>query len=551
MKCLHKNSFHKEVYIKIFHSIQLNKYPRMKLIYCCILAVILVATGSCNKILDTTPQDFISPVNYYNSEKDLESALTGVYDRLGDNRMYSQGMACYLVFSDEFFMKNQTSGINANIIDASTLEVNRHWESIYVGIERANMLLENINKPKEISEQRRNEIKGQALFLRAYYYFMLADEFGSVPLKLQSTKSPEEAPLPGTPVAQIYEQIIKDMKEAEGLVRNISEYGYNTRITKTAVQGILARVYLTMAGAPLNDVSKYAEARKYADSVIQSGVHKLNPDFKQIYINHVKEVFDIGEGIWEVEFKGANKGEIQEGGMIGSYNGITCGNIDTGYGYDYVHATAKLYNAYEAGDSRRDWTVAPFRFVTAGQTVVRTAWAADQLYERSNGKWRREYETLLPRDQSYTGTNWPLLRYADVLLMYAEADNEVNNGPSEQAYKAINMVRRRGYGKDPAIPDASIDVPAGLSKQDFQELIMSERLRELAFEGLRKHDLIRWGIYPSTMQNQIREYQSNMPAALRDAAIAQAQRITGRSVLFPIPNSEMAVNPNIQQNPGW
>lgn len=551
MKCLHKNSFHKEVYTKISCLTTFNKYPRMKCLYSCILAVILVATGSCNKILDTTPQDFISPVNYYNNEKELESALAGVYDRLGDNRMYSQGMACYLVFSDEFFMKNQTSGINANIIDASTLEVNRHWESIYVGIERANMLLENINKPKDISEQRRNEIKGQALFLRAYYYFMLVDEFGAVPLKLQSTKSPDEPPLPGTPIAQIYEQITKDMKEAEGLVRTISDYNYNTRISKTAVQGILARVYLTMAGAPLNDVSKYTEARKYADSVMQSGIHKLNPDFKQIYINHVQEAFDIEEGIWEVEFKGANKSEVQEGGMIGSYNGITCGNIDTGYGYDYVHATAKLYNAYEAGDLRRDWTVAPFRFVTTGKTVVRTNWAADQLYERSNGKWRREYELLLPRDQSYTGTNWPLLRYADVLLMYAEADNEVNNGPSEQAYKAVNMVRRRGYGKDPAVPDPAIDAPAGFSKQDFQELIMNERLRELAFEGIRKHDLVRWGIYPSTMQNQIREYQSNMPAALRDAAIAQAQRITARSVLFPIPNSEMAVNPNIQQNPGW
>ncbi len=551
MKCTHKNSFHKEVYLKIFHSIQLNKYPRMKLIYCYTLVVLLVATGSCNKILDTTPQDFVHPSNYYNSEMELESALAGVYDRLGDNRMYSQGMACYLVFSDEFFMKSQTSGINANIIDASTLEINRHWESIYVGIERANMLLENIDKATSVSEQRRNEIKGQALFLRGYYYFMLADEFGSVPLKLQSSKNPYEPPLPGTPVAQVYEQIIKDMKKAEGLVRTISDYGYNTRITKTAVQGILARVYLTMAGAPLNDVSKYAEARKYADSVIQSGVHKLNPDFRQIYINHVREAFDTGEGIWEVEFKGANKNEIQEGGMIGSYNGITCGNRDTGYGYDYVHATAKLYNAYDPGDLRRDWTVAPFRFVTTGQTVVRTAWAADQLYERSNGKWRREYETLLPRDQNYTGTNWPLLRYADVLLMFAEADNEVNNGPSQQAYMAINMVRRRGYGKDVGSADPAIDAPAGLSKQDFQDLIMSERLRELAFEGLRKHDLVRWGIYPSTMQAQIREYQSNMPAALRDPAIAQAQRITERSVLFPIPNSELAVNPNIQQNPGW
>lgn len=513
--------------------------------------VLALLASSCSKILDTTPQDFVSPVNYYNTESDLQSALAGVYDRLGDNRVYGQGMSCYMVFSDEFFMKNQTSGINANIIDASTLEVNRHWESIYTGIERANMLLDNIDKAVKVSEDKRNEIKGQALFLRAYYYFLLTDEFGAVPLKLESTKTPEEPPLPATPVKDIYERIVADMKLAEGMVKSVADYGYNTRITKTTVQGVLARVYLTMAGFPLNDVAKYADAKSYAEKVIQSGLHGLNVDFKQIYINHVQEIFDTRENLWEVEFKGQNKGEIQEGGMIGSYNGITCGIIEIGYGYDYVHATAKLYNAYANCDQRRDWTVAPFRYVTTGSTAVKTNWAADQIYDRSNGKWRREYELNLPRDQSYTATNWPLLRYADVLLMYAEADNHVNSGPSAEAYKAINAVRRRGYGKDVLVPDVQADAPANLSQQDFLDLIRNERLRELAFEGLRKHDLVRWGIYPTVMQAQVREYQANMPAALKDAAIAQAQRITERSVLFPIPNSELAVNPNIKQNTGW
>lgn len=513
--------------------------------------MLALVVSSCSKILDTTPQDFVSPVNYYNTESELQSALAGVYDRLGDNRVYAQGMACYMVFSDEFFMKGQISGMNANIVDASTLEVNRHWEALYTGIERANMLLDNIDKAVQVAEEKRKEIKGQALFLRAYYYFMLVDEFGPVPLKLQSSKTPEEEPLPGTPIKDIYERIVTDMKQAEGLVKPVSDYGYNTRITKTTVQGVLARVYLTMAGFPLKDVAKYADARSYADKVMQSGLHDLNPDFKQIYINHVKETFDTKENLWEVEFRGTNQSEIQEGGMIGSYNGITCGIIEIGYGYDYVHATAKLYNAYANGDQRRDWTVAPFRYVTSGQTAAKTNWNADQIYERSNGKWRREYEITLPRNQNYTGTNWPLLRYADVLLMFAEADNYVNNGPTADAYKAINMVRRRGYGKDVLTPDVQADAAAGLSQPDFLELIKSERLRELAFEGLRKHDLVRWDMYPSVMQAQVREYQTSMPAALRDPAIAQAQRITDRAVLFPIPNSELAVNPNIKQNTGW
>ena len=177
-----------------------------------IAMMLAVVVSSCSKILDTTPQDFVSPVNYYNTESELQSALAGVYDRLGDNRVYSQGMSCYMVFSDEFFMKNQTSGMNANIVDASTLELNRHWETLYTGIERANMLLENIDKAVKVIAEKRNEIKGQALFLRAYYYFLLADEFGGVPLKLQSSKSPEEPPLPGTPLKDLYERIVTDMK---------------------------------------------------------------------------------------------------------------------------------------------------------------------------------------------------------------------------------------------------------------------------------------------------------------------------------------------------
>jgi starch-binding outer membrane protein, SusD/RagB family len=517
-----------------------------------ILLLIVLAGTSCKKLLDTKPTDFVSPVNYYKTEKDLNQALAGICDRLGDLRVYGRGMLYFMVFSDEFFIKGATSGINGNVFDASSLEIGRQWEAIYTGIERANMLLDNIgNAVGSVDEQKINEAKGQALFMRAYYHFLLADQYGPIPLKLSSIKTPEEAPLPRAPLEEVYAQIVKDMKDAIPLLRKITEYGFNGKVSKTAAQGILARVYLTMAGSPLNDVARYADARSYADSVIQSGEHALNPDFKQIYINHVREVYDVKECLWEVEFGGNNQGTIREGGSVGSYNGISCANIDTGWCSDLVHATAKLYDAYQANDLRRDWSIATFRFVTSGNTVVRTSWSATEIYERNNGKWRREYETLLPRHKDFNGTNWPLLRYADVLLMFAEADNYVNGGPTAAAYNALNQVRRRGYGKPVAVADPTADAPAGMTQADFKSYIMDERLRELAFEGLRKHDLIRWGIYVSTMQQQATIYNATMPTALKAAAVGQASRVTARSVLFPIPNSELNVNHNISQNPGW
>jgi starch-binding outer membrane protein, SusD/RagB family len=515
--------------------------------------LVMVCLISCKKFLDTKPTDSVTPENYYRTQNDLDRALSAVYDRLGDRRTYGSALFGYLAFSDEFFLKGQTTGYMSNTIDASMLELNRCWEALYTGIERANMLLANIDKA-QVSESAKNEVKGQALFLRGFYYFVLVDNFGAIPLRTKPMESPVEPPLPRSSIAEVYTQIVQDMKEAEGLVKDITYYGYNSRISKTAVQAMLARVYLTMAGSPLLDEAKYADAREYAAKVIQSNVHTLNSSFSQIFINHAQEKFDIKECLWEVEYYGNNTEQIREGGYLGSWMGVYCPNIDTGFAYDYVHTTGKLYNAYGANDTRRDWTVAPYRFVPTGSgtsaPVTRTNWTATQIYERSAGKWRREYELFKPKSQDFTPINFPMLRYSDVLLMFAEAENHIS-GPTSAAYEAINMVRRRGYAKPVNAPDATADLPAGLAQVDFLEAIKKERFCELAFEGIRKHDLIRWGMYVTTMQQLVADYQATMPSALSAPAIAQAGRITSRSVLFPIPNSEISVNPNISQNPGW
>jgi len=513
-----------------------------------LLIVILITGASCKKFLSTIPLDSVTPINYYKTESDLNKALAGVYDRLGDFRTYGRALYTYLTFDDEHYAKGQTSGVFANQIDASTLEINRCWETLYTGIERANMLLDNIGNAN-VTPAVKDEIKGQTLALRAYYYFLLVDMWGGVPLKLTSTKSPTEPALPRAPAAEVYAQIVKDLKEAEGLVKTITSYGHNGRVSKTAVQGILAKVYLTMAGYPLNDVAKYADAKTYAEKVIQSGEHALNADYKQIFINHSQNVYDIKECLWEVEFYGDNQGVIKEGGSLGSYMGIFNLDVASGYANDIMHITAKLYNSFSADDLRRDWVCAPFRYVVTNGVPVKTDWLPTNIYERSVGKWRREYEPL-PRNQEYTPTNFPLLRYADILLMFAEAENEIN-GPTTAAYNAINMVRRRGYGKPIAVPNATADLPVGLAKVDFFEAIKSERLRELALEAVRKHDLVRWGIYASTMEQLVPVLQSTMPAALATAAVNQAKNVTARSVLFPIPNSEISVNPYITQNSGW
>ncbi|WP_276485828.1 RagB/SusD family nutrient uptake outer membrane protein [Paraflavitalea pollutisoli] len=543
----------------LFSSVLKNKQPQvagravksLRLLFTiCCLALLF---NSCKRFLDTKPVDSITPETYYKTREDLDRALSSVYDRLGDRRTYGSALYGFLSFSDEFFIKNQPTGYMSNTLDASMLELNRCWEALYVGIERANMLIERVGGA-DVPDSVKNEIKGQALFLRGFYYFVLADNWGGVPLKLTYTKSPLEPSLPRAPLAEVYAQIVQDMKEAEGLVKEITAYGFNGRVSKSAVQGVLARVYLTMAGEPLKDESKYAEAQLYAQKVIDSKLHALNPSFSEVFINLSRNRYDIKESIWEVEYFGNNQEIIREGGYVGSWMGVFCPNIDTGFAYDYVHATAKLYSAYEDGDLRRDWTVAPYRFVITGTgttaPVTRTNWTSTQIYERSAGKYRREYEVTTPKNQDFTCINFPMLRYSDVLLMYAEAEAHVV-GATPTGIEYVNQVRRRGFGKPAAVADQTVDLDPGIVTTDYLEAIKLERFRELSYEGLRKHDLLRWGTYVSTMQQQVAAYQTNMPSTLSDAAIKQAARITARSVLFPIPNTEIAVNPYVSQNPGW
>ncbi|GAB3420492.1 RagB/SusD family nutrient uptake outer membrane protein [Niabella aquatica] len=512
-----------------------------------IIAVILLLPFivSCKKFLSTVPPDSLSPVNYYNTQADLERALAGVYDRLQDTRVYGECIPTNLSFSDEFFYARATSEIKANFIDPSTLELNRNYESLYAGIERANMLLENVDKANT-TDAVKNEVKGQALFLRAYYYYLLADMYGDVPFKLTSSKSPAEPPLPQTPAKQIFEKVVADMKEAAGLV--VPSVTYGGKISKSAVQGILARVLLKMAGYPFNDTGKYEEAKAYCDSVITSGLHELNPDYKQIFINHCEDKYDVKESIWEVEFYGNNAAQIKEAGRIGVVNGISCTNLNIGYGYDMIRTSAKLYNSYGSGDLRRDWCVAPYVYQVVNNITSKKTWLATQVYDRNPGKWRREYEVFSPKVKDFSAINFPLLRYADVLLMRAEAGNEMN-GPAD-ALSFINQVRRRAFGIPGNTLNVAVDIPSGISQSALRDTIRNERFRELAFEGLRKHDLIRWGVYVSTMKDFVNDIAATAPADYKYASTA-AKNVAERSVLFPIPNTEIAVNKTIIQNPGW
>lgn len=503
---------------------------------------------------DPQPTDFVTPANYYNNIEQLSYALNGVYNTLGSYGLYQYTYLCQIgTEADEGFYNRSTmtQGPQVYNFTSSNQQVQVVWQNLYIGIENANLLLENINKAKDIDEQKRGAIKGQALFLRAYYYFLLAINWGDVPLILTSTKSANYEKTQRTPVKDIYEQIVKDMTEAEGLVDSAEDTGFGGRVSKSVVQGILARVCLHMAGEPVKDVSKFEDAKKWAEKVINSGLHELEPNYEQIFKNYAQDKYNVKESIWEVEFWGNATDSYREYGHVGNVLGISAPR-DSPFGSStaLINVTYYHYLKYDEGDLRRDWNCAPYRYDR--NTTNKIYWGPSHLYNRNVGKYRREFETLLPKLSYGTPQNFPLLRYSDVLLMYAEAENELNNEPTTAAYDAVKLVRDRAYGN--LLPDAvynsAANIPSGLTQEEFREFIREERTKELCFEALRKYDLIRWGIFLPTMQEVAEHFDENAPAAWIWGALA-FKNVEKKHLLFPIPIHDTSLHSDLGQNDGW
>jgi starch-binding outer membrane protein, SusD/RagB family len=612
----------------------------MKKIILTLLTLSILAFTSCQEYLETNPEDFSPTEQFYETEAQLNNALFGVYNSLAEDGTYARHLVIELANqTDETFVKRTGVAISPMLFnyDASHSVISITWKSLYDGINRANYLLANIDKPM-MEEKKRSIIKGEALFLRAFFYFHLVSNWGDVPLLVEPTRDGKIVNIPQTSSAKVYEQILSDMIRAKDLVTTITQTGLNGRITKTAVQGILARVCLKMAGWPLKDISKYVDARAWADSVIQSGAHSLNPDYKQIFINHSADKYDSKECIWEVEFFGNNTSVPRLGSRFANQLAIRNTNAEAGYGYATLGVTPTLFNLYQSMDLRRDWTIGPYGYVNNNSlsTIPKT-----DIYSRDAGKWRRQYEVIRPLNVDWTSTNFPVLRYSDVLLMFAEADNEITGAPSQRAINYVNMVRRRGYGKflngpssvsesiksmaisnggkgynlttEPVVvvisggggidakasvvvtpttgaiasikidnagtsffanPDVIIRGGGGTgatasatifpvsvadlqatqyaNSTSFRQLIREERSRELAFEGVRKLDLIRWETYLDAMRKTGDDMDLNAPSAIRANQGVQAYfRVTNRHRLLPIPSADIALNKALVQNAGW
>lgn len=566
----------------------------MKKIYRLLTAISGAALALSCSFLDQTPKVICSDT-FYNTEDEVRYGLAGVYGVMNKEAFYGNYYSLMYANNDDLCYFNRdisTNFLQYNSHDAGTVQIYNIWTAMYQGIRNANAFMEAVSATEFDKD---GKYYSEARFLRAYYHFLLAQSWGDVPLKDKATKTPDEVMCAAT---SQFEVLTWAASEMEACLEVIGDdlTSQPSRVTKTTVQGILARVYLFLAGDSVEGGDKSAyltKARDYAKAVIDSGKHQLNPDYSKVFINMICDEYDTEyhESMWEAEFLGdRSSAESWSNGRIGDLLGLQSGDSNSSkfsefncnYAYGQYDGSLKLWDLYwqtdrtteenalpTITDKRQSWNMPPYNYAgnanqppygeTAGKcvagidktpyvykSVTTTADPTTAQAIRNCGKFRREvqYEGQKTSKSLYTTINFPLLRYSDVLLMYSEAENELS-GPTQTAYDCLKQVRdRAGIATRPL---------SEYDKDSFRELVRNERGRELCFESIRRFDLIRWGIYVECM-NEYTQWAadsrwSDNVKSTRAATIGG--NVSEKNILLPIPSIELGVNKLLKQNSLW
>ena len=488
--------------------------------YILIMAIIILAASSCKKFVDYKPsEDYqITADDYLKNQDDYQKMVIGTYSPLQwiwANTVIGDVASDNAVSGGE----NATDQLGFQQIDDYQIVANNSylteaWKSCYEGINRANYLEENKAK---LDFTGKDALYGEVYFLRAFYYFELVKMFGDVPLFVDKRLSVSDSKsYQRTPKAAVYTQIEKDLADAIAVlpITNIQK----GRVTKYAAQALLGKVLLYQ--------EKFTEAAAMLENVV-NGPFSLVPNFGDIFLqageNGTESVFEIQYSNASPFYDWSNPGRGQ-GNLAVQVCGIRnlTGNSPYGQGWSTNLPTANLAAAFAAGDKRKGVTVLDIEaYKTANPSFGITYLVAPY---KNTGLYNQKY---LPRKGETSGqvelnylNNFRTIRYADVLLMAAEANNRASAANDSKAQTYLNKVRQRAFG------DMLHDISA--TGAALKQAIWDERRVELAMEGDRFFDLVRTG----------------------QAASKITGFVVGKNELFPIPQQEIDIS-GLTQNNGY
>ena len=514
----------------------------MKLNKIFISGLAMLALTSCNDYLEVDPATNVASTDLvFGSEGETRTALYGVYakvcsDNLFGGKLYND----FQLNSDVDFYANSNEAAAGNQprrfdvrSDASNVET--LWNNLYSAVETANEFIYNLQKSslyKEETEDAASEaadgtitsvqvpkvtnlthMMGEAKVMRAMFYHELLSYWGDIPFTLKSTYETDNLNPAITPRQEVSDALIADLQHA-------AEYMYSDqegkvaapeRITKEAAYAMIARLALQAGGyslnhdandftgykmtRPSNYLDYYKIARDYTKMIIIAGGHSLNKSFRDVFVDECNFVVNTGDDpIFEIPFA------KETNGNWGYAQGPTSG-VDTSVETDYsnsawgatsgnVRTTAFYGYSFDAQDLRRDYICGLWYYSNQGLPTIRLD------YAMHNNKWSKLWNTngLGKTTTGATGINFAYIRYADVLLMFAEAENEIS-GPTADAQEALKQVRRRAFASDDRAEKVDAYVAAASTKADFLKLVLDERKWEFAGENMRWKDLVRNNMY--------------------------------------------------------
>jgi starch-binding outer membrane protein, SusD/RagB family len=577
------------------------------------VAILAIGFASCKKYLEVDPVSSFGTDYVFDNVVNAQKAVLGTYAPLTGDNGYGIRISMYYPYDEDNMMgqggtpypDNERRDIAHYTATPSNTQLAAPFNQMYAGIERANICIYNIPKMNAYtngSEADKKELKrllGEVLTLRAQYYLELIRNWGDLPAQFQPSSLEPDLFKPKTDRDSIYNVLLADLANAASLLPWRTEVTSDERITQGAARALRARIALYRAGYSLrrnkqmgrgSDPKTYYQiARDECDAIMKRpDQHKLNASYQAVFKDYIcaHKIEPNGEVIWEVAMGGGSSALGDS--KLGYYNGPRWNNL----GNSALTILPNYFYMFDSTDTRRDVTVVAYNINQNGTFVGKT------LQTLVDGKFRRDWITnpvALASNAQYFGLNWPLIRFSDVLLMFAEADNEINNGPSAAAKAAFEQVRLRAYGGN-----ASLIGTTPSDHDGFFNAIVKERALEFGSEGIRKYDLIRWNLldqkikdtrallavmaarsaapwntYPTTMyyktnQTSLQWYGSFYQPTVTPAPSGYTSVAwlgsgitstiltyyaigfkTGKSELLPIPQASIDANPRLTQDYGY
>ncbi|SDL01924.1 Starch-binding associating with outer membrane [Pedobacter sp. ok626] len=502
---------------------------------------------SCKKsFIELKPEDSYSPETFYKTESQFRQAVMAAYVPLRDlanNDFYTSEMRSDNTHYQPYPSNRGTAYLyKENIADFTDGPTNTNSNTVYFAcyssISKANIVIGRI-ADADIPEAAKNDLTGQAKFLRAWNYFKLVRLFGGVPLYLKEVSKAEDAFVSRSTVDEVYAQIISDATDAIAKLVGLDKLpaAEKGRATKGAATMLLAEVYMTQ--------KKYADAEILLTNLGTMG-YGLWPTYAQAFLPANKNGI---ESIFEIQYLEGNTAGTAPSNFIYQFlprttnttiiTGTTTNNSATG---GWNTPTQDMLDAYEAGDTRKDASIGIAEGVYNGSDqLVISANKSIINYVPAAGKigvpYIKKYLHTPHVVANNSNDNWPIYRYSDALLLLAESLNE--QGKSGLVLAPLNAVRARAFG----------NTTHNITTTDqtlLRDIIMHERRVELAFENKRWHDLVRWDKAVQVMNAygvKLKEMYSYLSPASYD--------VTKERMLYPIPQSEREINPDLFQNPGY